>query len=199
MNENMLLQDNFWPTTIYFKDYPNSELFNQDLEEKILAWSKCDPGLAKTNRLGWHSTTDMHTRVEFAGIVNYLIEMQHEIYHAEGLAGTPMLGNMWANINYPGASNAMHIHPNSLWSGVYYVTCNDQSGNIYFEDPRSVSLMSMPKYQYEQNLNSRRIIDSQPKPGRLIMFPSWLNHGVRENTSDKTRISISFNFLQNLK
>lgn len=192
----MLNQDNFWPTVMYFKDHPDAEGFNLDLENKIVAWSQTDPGLAKTNQLGWHSTTDMHTRAEFGGIVDYLVKMQHEIYHAEGLAGTPVLGNMWANINYPGASNAMHIHPNSLWSGVYYVTCNTQSGNIYFEDPRAISLMTMPRYRTEQALNSRRIIDSQPKSGRLIMFPSWVNHGVRENKSDQTRISISFNFIQ---
>jgi len=192
----MLQQDHFWPTTMYFKDHPDPAAFNLDLEKKIIAWSQSDPGLAKTNRFGWHSTTDMHTRAEFAGITNYLMQMQHEIYQAEGLAGTPVLGNMWANINYPGASNAMHIHPNSLWSGAYYVTCCADSGNIYFEDPRSVSLMTMPRYQTEQALNSRRIIDSQPRPGRLIMFPSWVNHGVRENTSNQTRISISFNFIQ---
>lgn len=192
----MLNQDNFWPTVMYFKDHPDAEAFNLDLEKKIIAWSQTDLGLAKTNQLGWHSTTDMHTRAEFGGIVDYLVKMQYEIYHAEGLAGTPVLGNMWANINYPGASNAMHIHPNSLWSGVYYVTCNTQSGNIYFEDPRAISLMTMPRYRTEQALNSQRIIDSQPKSGRLIMFPSWVNHGVRENKSGQTRISISFNFIQ---
>jgi uncharacterized protein (TIGR02466 family) len=28
---------------------------------------------------------------------------------------------MWANINPPGGYNRAHTHPNSLWSGVYYV------------------------------------------------------------------------------
>jgi uncharacterized protein (TIGR02466 family) len=192
----MLNQDNFWPTVFYYKDLPNPEKFNQDLEEKILDWSKTEPGLNKTNRLGWHSATDMHTRSEFKDLVDVLYQMQLEIYQKENLAGQPFLGNMWANINYPGASNAMHIHPNSLWSGVYYVAAEPTSGNIYFEDPRSVSLMSMPRRTMEQPINERRIIDSLPGPGRLIMFPSWVNHGVRENSSGKNRISVSFNFIQ---
>ena len=192
----MLNQDNLWPTVFYYEDLINSEKFNQELEEKILAWSKADTGLNKTNRNGWHSTTDMHTRLEFKELVDVLYQMQFEIYQKENLAGEPFLGNMWANLNYPGGSNAMHIHPNSLWSGAYYVTAEPTSGNIYFEDPRAVSLMTMPRRTTEQPVNERRIIDSLPQAGRLIMFPSWVNHGVRENLSDKNRISVSFNFIQ---
>ena len=192
----MLNQDNFWPTVFYYEDLINSEKFNQELEEKILAWSKSDVGLNKTNRNGWHSTTDMHTRLEFKELVDVLYQMQFEIYQKENLAGEPFLGNMWANINYPGGSNAMHIHPNSLWSGAYYVAAESTSGNIYFEDPRAVSLMTMPRRTTEQPVNERRIIDSLPQAGRLIMFPSWVNHGVRENLSGKNRISVSFNFIQ---
>jgi uncharacterized protein (TIGR02466 family) len=192
----MLNQDNFWPTAFYYKDLPDCEKFNQDLEKKILAWSQADAGLNKTNRNGWHSTTDMHTRPEFKELVEVLYQMQFEIYQKECLAGEPFLGNMWANINYPGGSNAIHIHPNSLWSGAYYVAAEPTSGNIYFEDPRVVSLMSMPRRTTDQPVNERRIIDSLPQAGRLIMFPSWVNHGVRENLSDKNRISISFNFIQ---
>jgi uncharacterized protein (TIGR02466 family) len=139
----------------------------------------------------------MHTRPEFRELVDVLYQMQFEIYQKENLDGEPFLGNMWANLNYPGGSNAMHIHPNSLWSGAYYVAAESTSGNIYFEDPRAVSLMTMPRRTTEQPVNERRIIDSLPQAGRLIMFPSWVNHGVRENLSGKNRISVSFNFLQN--
>lgn len=192
----MLNQDNFWPTIFYYKDLPNCEKFNQELEEKILHWNKTDPGINKTNRNGWHSTTDMHTRPEYKELVDTLFQMQLEIYQQEQLGGKPFLGNMWANINYPGGFNALHIHPNSLWSGVYYVAAESNSGNIYFEDPRAISLMSMPHRVVDQPINSRRVIDSVPQTGRLIMFPSWVSHGVRENLSGKNRISISFNFLQ---
>jgi uncharacterized protein (TIGR02466 family) len=196
MNKNMLNRDNFWPTVFYYKDLPNCEKFNQDLEEKILAWSRAEPGLEKTNRNGWHSPTNMHTRPEFKELVDVLYQMQFEIYQKENLDSEPFLGNMWANINYPTGSNAMHIHPNSLWSGAYYVAAESDAGNIFFEDPRAVSLMTMPRRITEQPVNERRIIDSLPTPGRLIMFPSWVNHGVRENLSGKNRISVSFNFLQ---
>ena len=36
-----------------------------------------------------------------------------------------------------------------------------------------------------------------PKEGRLVLFPSWVSHGVRENHTDEDRISISFNLIPN--
>jgi uncharacterized protein (TIGR02466 family) len=192
----MLQQDSFWPTVLYFKDFEQPEEFNKDLEEKIIAWSNRDPGIAKTNRNGWHSKTDMQDMPEFAELTRRLYEMQYEIYQTEGLAGEPFLGNMWANINYPGARNAIHIHPNCLWSGSYYVNAPENSGNIYFEDPRTPGLMTMPRRTHELPLLQRRHIESQPQAGRAIMFPAWLSHGVKDNESGETRISVAFNFIQ---
>jgi len=40
-------------------------------------------------------------------------------------------------------------------------------------------------------LNSHNIII--PKNGLIVIFPSWLNHSVLPNKSNKNRISISFN------
>jgi uncharacterized protein (TIGR02466 family) len=31
-----------------------------------------------------------------------------------------------------------------------------------------------------------------PQPGRLVIFPSWIQHYVQPNLSDQDRISISF-------
>ena len=33
-----------------------------------------------------------------------------------------------------------------------------------------------------------------PESGKLLMFPSWLEHGVGQNMDDMERISMSFNF-----
>ena len=32
-----------------------------------------------------------------------------------------------------------------------------------------------------------------PEAGTLIIFPSWLEHGVNQNLSDAERVSMSFN------
>ena len=33
-----------------------------------------------------------------------------------------------------------------------------------------------------------------PEGGKLLMFPSWLEHGVAQNQTDAERISMSCNF-----
>ncbi len=104
---------------------------------------------------------------------------------------------MWANVNPPGGMNRAHQHPNSLWSGVYYVKALPNSGYLKIDDPRSSAAMVRPT-QKKGKLPPRlyRETHYKPKAGRLIMFPSWLVHCVDPNDSNDIRISVSFNFLQ---
>jgi uncharacterized protein (TIGR02466 family) len=139
----------------------------------------------------------MHEKPEYKTLVDLLYEAQNYIYQEELLDNVPYLGNMWANINPPGGYNRPHTHPNSLWSGVYYVRTPKNSGHLKCEDPKSVAAMTYPRRK-EGQLPSYlwREVHFEPIAGRLIMFPSWLNHCVDPNQSNDIRISVSFNFLQ---
>ena len=185
-----------FPTPIYIADIKHPTL-NQELERDILAWSNKDKGITRTNIKGWHSDTNMNELPEYAKLVDMLYSAQRTIYDQEYYESEPFLGNMWANINPPGGSNRAHIHPNSLWSGVYYVKAPQNSGQLKIEDPRSVALMSRPR-QKDVPKPDRLLREHhyEPKTGRLIMFPSWLNHCVDPNNSNDIRISVSFNFMQ---
>ena len=185
-----------FPTPVYIADIKHPTL-NQELERDILAWSNKDKGITRTNIQGWHSDTNMNELPEYAKLVDMLYSAQRTIYDQEYYESEPFLGNMWANINPPGGSNRAHIHPNSLWSGVYYVKAPQNSGQLKIEDPRSVALMSRPR-QKDVPKPDRLLREHhyEPKTGRLIMFPSWLNHCVDPNNSNDIRISVSFNFMQ---
>jgi len=123
--------------------------------------------------------------------------MQKEIYDNEHLDRNAVLGNMWANINPPGGMNMPHIHPNSLFSGVYYVKSNINSGRIKIMDPRPGAQHIMPaRKPGNPGRDMWRDASLDPVVGRIIMFPSWLWHSVEENKSDDIRISVSFNFIQ---
>ena len=192
----MMNRELCFATPVYIKDVGTSE-YNKYLEEKIIAWSKKDKGVVKTNVNGWHSQTDMHEKPEYKHLVEELYLAQEEIYKDECLDNSPRLGNMWANINYKGGFNRPHIHSNSLWSGVYYVKTPKDCGHLKIEDPKSVSLMVRPRKTKEKEPQHLwREVHFEPVAGRLIMFPAWLNHMVETNQSDEPRISISFNFLQ---
>ena len=186
-----------FPTPIYIKDLPNAAKINPYLEEKIIQWSKQNRGISRTNAGGWHSKTDMNKKQEYNVLTKELFDMQFEIYKKELLDFKPVLGNMWANINYPECFNRPHIHPNSLFSGVYFIKTPQKSGNLMVYDPRPGVQMAMPSRKKEQ-LQSElwREVHYEPVAGRCIMFPAWLWHEVKPNQSNDTRISVSFNFLQ---
>ena len=185
----------YFPTIIYAKDV---QLDNRLFEKEIVEWSKKDKGIRRTNMIGWHSTTDMHKIPVFKTLVDELFKMQMEIYREELLSREPIIGNMWANINPPGGYNRPHIHPNSHFSGVYYIKAPQNSGEIVFNDPRSAAHMVMPDRVKDIKPPSHlwREVRVNPLEGRMLMFPSWLWHCVEPNKSNDIRISVSFNFIQ---
>ena len=127
-----MIKEYFFPTIDYVKYLPNPENLNSYLEKHIVEWSKKDSGVSKTNVNGWHSQTDMNHKKEYEPLIKELFQMQNEIIQEEYLneEREPLIGNMWANINPPGGYNQAHIHPNSLFSGAYYVKAPHNSGRL---------------------------------------------------------------------
>ena len=189
-----MIIEKFFPTIVYGKDV---QLDNNKLAQDIINWSNQDKGVKKTNYNGWHSTTDMGNKPEYQLLVTELMRMQKEIYDNEHLDRYAKLGNMWANINPPGGMNMPHIHPNSLFSGVYYVKSQPNCGRLKIFDPRPGIQFNMPsRKQGNPGKDFWRDASIEPMTGRIIMFPAWLWHSVEENKSNDIRISVSFNFLQ---
>ena len=133
----------------------------------------------------------------FQPLVNELFIMMRDIWKEEWLDREPLLGNMWANINPPGGYNAPHIHPNSLFSGVYYIKVPKESGNLVCNDPRPGVQLNMPvRKKGTPPKELWRECHLEPVEGRIIMFPFYLWHCVEPNLSNDIRISVSFNFIQ---
>jgi len=189
-----MIKEGFFPTLIYAEDF---KLDTNQMAQNITQWSKEDKGVIKTNVNGWHSTTDMHTKPEYKPLVDELFRMVYQVFNEEFLDGEPKLGNMWANINPPGGYNKPHIHPNSLFSGVYYVKTPPNSGRLICNDPRPGIQTCMPNRKKGQPPKHLwREVNLQPQENRAIMFNSWLWHNVEANQSNEDRISVSFNFIQ---
>ena len=189
-----MIKEGFFPTIIYADDF---KLNTNDLAQNIINWAKEDKGLTKTNVNGWHSTTNMQNKPEYKPLVDELFKMVHKVFEEECLDKQPVLGNMWANINPSGGYNKPHVHPNSLFSGVYYVKTPPNCGRLICQDPRpgiqtvmpTRKSVEIPKYLW-------RDVHLQPQENRVVMFPAWLWHSVEPNQSKDIRISVSFNFIQ---
>ena len=156
-----MIKEYYFPTIIYVKDIPNSEELNSYLEKHIVEWSNQDKGVEKTNVNGWHSQTDMNHKKEYEPLIKELFTMQNEIIQEEHLNMEPKLGNMWANINPSGGYNQMHLHPNSLFSGAYYIKASPNSGRLALMDPRPGVQQCMPPRKpgkYQENCGERLIM-----------------------------------------
>lgn len=104
------------------------------------------------------------------------------------------LDSLWVNVMDRHAIHAPHIHPHAAVSGTYYVRVPPRAGNIRFEDPRLAMMMAAPPRKKSARLENRSFVDVAPRPGLLLLWESWLRHGVEPNKSAQSRISISFNY-----
>ncbi|MGF1455089.1 MAG: 2OG-Fe(II) oxygenase family protein [Alphaproteobacteria bacterium] len=195
-----------FPTPIVLHDWPDSDTLNTALTELILAEEKQSKGVVKSNVGGWHSGLDFLHRDEppLRRLLARVRSMTHALIpetmsRPQG-AGRLQLGvEGWANILRAGEYNTIHNHPNSTWSGVYYVTGNQPSlsgrtqpfaGKLEFVDPRPGASIG---YVDNSKLYGRCMVE--PQAGRMVMFPSWLQHFVHPCAGAGERISIAFNVM----
>ena len=81
----------------------------------------------------------------------------------------------------------IHNHAPSDISGCYYVKSNGQDGNFFFLNPSRI----MSSTLLYRNIPDRLFV--RPKPGKLMLFPGWIDHGVEVNRTKDERCSVSFN------
>jgi len=100
----------------------------------------------------------------------------------------------WANIMPPLASHSLHLHPLAFVSGTYYVATPAGCPGLMFEDPRLDRFMAAPPRRAAAGPSHQAHITYPAEAGNLILFESWLRHGVAANQVEGERISISFNY-----
>ena len=99
----------------------------------------------------------------------------------------------WLNITKPGEFHHEHAHPNSIISGVFYIS-TEKDDNITFIDPNTKIKEFLKFGQKEFNPFNSGIWRIPSVINELILFPSWLSHCVDKNKKATTdRVSISFN------
>lgn len=196
-NEIQVTEEYLFPTMVWYADLPDADAMNRQLLSDIATLRSTVKSVKKSNEMGWHSPTDMHKRDEFAGLCDCIDQMAGTIATSMKMAASRhfVMDTFWVNINPKHAYNALHDHPNSSLSGVYYVQTTGQSGRIRFRDPRAGKRMDPWPVAKDEESDQRHWdrVHYKPVAGRLIMFPSWLEHDVEPNLSDEERISISFN------
>ncbi len=183
----------FFPTPVWIVDL-RPEVADA-LNKRLLADIERMTAPRPSMRAGetWQTDPDMHLRPEFAELNTMLrkaikaaLEFLQVEYSDFAITGC------WANYNPVGSLNSAHTHPNNYLSGVYYVQTPGGADSIEFTDPRAAAVAMMPRTRQLNRFNGNRMT-VQVKPGRLVVFPAWLSHGVPVNRTNQERMSIAFN------
>ena len=157
--------------------------------EWALDYEKRNPISAKISNIGGYQseTSDNFLEIPFFETIR------------DGLQDLPefIFLNWWLNINRKGDYNNAHHHPRCHLGGVFWIKTPPNSGNIEFTSSYEfVGFEELEKLypdEFVEKYNSYRIYYFPPVAGDILIFPSHLQHEVKENKSDEDRISVSFN------
>ena len=92
----------------------------------------------------------------------------------------------WIAKTNKGGHTFAHTHGDADIAGCYYFQTNEKDGDIYFSSPVGTAVSSLCFQKYIQRC------EHKPMVGKLLLFPGWLEHGVKTNTVDSERISLAF-------
>lgn len=96
----------------------------------------------------------------------------------------------WLNYTQPGQFHHKHAHPNSFYSGCFYVNADPNMDKIYFfRDGYERIKLTTEKW----NLYNSESWWLSVGTGQLVIFPSDLTHMVQTVEASETRISLAFN------
>lgn len=95
----------------------------------------------------------------------------------------------WVNYNEQGSSHHTHHHPNSIISGVFYITDNPSS--LVFMRNQNKCMLEPNIIDY--NKYNTMYLKLKVERCMIILFPSYINHGVDVNEYEEQRISVAMN------
>jgi uncharacterized protein (TIGR02466 family) len=179
----------------------DSEALNGDLLKEIAKRLKAEPGIGRSNQMGWHSATDLFERKEPAHA-----RLAAELAAVVAACTAKMVPDApndlmirhegWVNLSPTYALNAPHDHPGSFWSGTYYIKVpppadptDKYSGAIEFIDPRG----ALGTNARMETPFTRSKFTVRPAAGTCLLWPSYLKHWVHPNRSSEDRVTVAFN------
>lgn len=106
------------------------------------------------------------------------------------------LCNSWIMKHNKGDSAPNHHHGNSIISGIMYLQCDEQSGELVFSKSSSHTNFIHPCFLLdydEYNIFNSSDWTFSPKQGDIFLFPSFLEHKVKQSMSEDERYCVAFN------
>jgi uncharacterized protein (TIGR02466 family) len=102
--------------------------------------------------------------------------------------GDYRIDGAWSVRLKPGGFHRDHFHPLGWLSSAFYVETPDAA--LEREDREGWIRFGQPPYPTRPALPAEHFV--RPRPGRLVLFPSYMWHGTVPFTTDESRMTIAF-------
>jgi len=164
---------------------------DQTIREVLKSEIENNKGNSFSNK-GGYQTVSINNEIICNTILNKSVEMITENYRISNSNFT--INSLWINQNNKYNFNSPHIHPLSVFAGVYYLDVAETGGDlIFYRGDRSNQMLDTNKGFVDADFNAE--YHFTPLKNQIILFPSNLVHMVSPHFDDKPRISVSFNIL----
>lgn len=133
---------------------------------------------------------------ELAGLKQFIDEQIHNykknLLHVKD-GNEIYITQSWVNKSSPGQFHPKHKHHNSVVSGVMFLDDNKDDSLPPLRFHRTFEMFPL-EFSYDSlNEFNASCREFDPIQGMLVLFPSFLEHDVGPNQSDRVRSSLSFN------
>jgi uncharacterized protein (TIGR02466 family) len=188
-----------FPTKIYQDFYPKVKELEQNLFPKLVEVFKDteqnnNAFMRDGTLCSYNVGADLHLRFpeETKDVVEFVEAAAREYwkecnYYSEM---EPYVFQLWANVTPPGGWIHSHLHGSMPFTGVVYIDASPEQGNIVIENPMDMVLMTQP---IGPDVTYPMGHEVEVHSGDLVMFPGYIKHSVKPNTTDRPRLILGFN------
>ena len=181
--------DHLFPEPLYF-----SKLERVLTKEELKIFNEHEK---KTQKNAGNSRTKDSYVLEHKTLNNLKKDLNQKIinYFNEVICCTnttiPYITQSWINYTKENQFHHRHTHPNSLVSGILYISADKKVDSVTFYKP-------YPEDRIKLNINKYNIFNSSSctfpvETGNILLFRSSLEHAVEKKKGNNIRISLSFN------
>lgn len=181
-----MIIENLFPTAVSFFDLGRS------FTDAEMSFVKNQPLKANTGNKS-SINTKLLSAPELAGVAEFVNKAVTEYVAAIYRPANDIevyITQSWGNVTNPGQYHHKHSHPNSFLSGV-----------LYFHAEKNIDKITFFKNELTQlklKTNDWNLFNSESwyfpvETGKLVLFPSTLQHMVTTTESKEPRISLAFN------
>lgn len=121
-------------------------------------------------------------------------------YNKEELGQLKFDYHAWFHVTRKGGYQGLHNHQNASWSGIYCVDPGEpvadrpDSGVVRFHDPRANANYYLDAGNSRLKMPAHHgVYEVRHEAGKLLIFPSYLNHEIFAYAGDRPRIVVAFN------